>query len=190
MDTSKAIKERRSVQHYKKEVPDQEKIMKIIQAATWAPSAGNEQPWKYIIVTEQEKRKRIAMLCEQEWMSQAPVYIVVCGQTKTLVEHYGEKGYMYNIQSCAAAIQSMLLEAHNLGLATCWVGHMDEVGVASELEIKDAHLQAIVTVGFAAQTKEASRKPLYTSIYFEKWANTERKTDLFPLEETLKRFKK
>jgi len=190
MDTSTTIKDRRSIQQYKKQIPEREKITKIIQAATWAPSAGNEQPWKFIIVTDETKRKKIAALCEQEWMSQAPVHIVVCGQTKTLVEHYGEKGYMYNIQSCAAAIQNLLLEAHNLGLATCWVGHMDEAAINSELEIKDAHLQAIITVGITAQTKEGSRKPLYTTIYFEKWGNTERKTDIFPLEETLKRLKK
>lgn len=190
METSKAIKERRSIQNYKKEVPDQEKIMKIIQAATWAPSAGNEQPWKFIIITDETKRKKIAALCEQEWMSQAPVHIAVCGQTKTLVEHYGEKGYMYNIQSCAAAIQNMLLEAHNLGLATCWVGHYDVAAITCELEIKDAHLQAIITLGYAAQTKDESRKPLYTSVYFEKWENKERKTDIFPVEGTLKRILK
>ncbi len=190
MDVSTCIRERRSLQEYTKKDVTHKDITTILDAAVHAPNAGNTQSWRFVVVKDAKKRKKIAQICEQEWMEKAPVHIVVCGETELLHDHYGERGYMYNMHNCAAAIQNMLLQAHSLGLATCWVGHFDEDAINKLIKVKGAHTQAIITVGYSKEIKEKKRTALYTKVFFEEYGNRYRETDVFPLKEALQRRKK
>ena len=173
MELKDAIMKRRSIKKYLDIAVEQEKLADMIEAATMAPSAGNIQPWAFIIVQDKQKREAIARCClEQLWMVHAPVFIVVCAETKRMKEFYGDKGATcYSRESCAAAIENMLLTATDLGLGTCWVGAFNERIAKRELSIPDdVSTIAIITVGYPDEDpKMPERKRLDAICNFGKW---------------------
>src|SRR3989338_7750896 len=100
MDTIECIKTRRSIRKYTSEAVEWEKVTLCIEAAKSAPSAGNLQNWKFVVVKQDAKRQAIAEAClQQYWMSQAPVHIVVFALPDRAVRFYGVRGErMYTIQ--------------------------------------------------------------------------------------------
>lgn len=176
MDLFSAIKTRKSVRKYlDKKVPN-DMIGAIIEAGTMAPSSGNKQNWKFIIVKDSNTKEEVAKHCkEQYWMTRAAAYIVVCSDDSLIEKFYGERGVnRYSVQNCAAAIQNMLLAANDLGLGACWIGAFDEEEVCNDLDISGgAKPQAIITIGFP--TREIYQKKLKefnSMVYLEKYGNT------------------
>ena len=167
------IKNRRSVRKYKSKPVPNEILTKIMLSASYAPSAGNHQPWEFIIVRNEEKRRLITEACfGQDWMIEAPVFIVACINMRLARAIYGERGErLYGIQAVAAAIENMLIYAESLGLGTCWVGAFSEPKVTALLEtpyyVRPA---AIITLGYPAEKPEAPhREPLSEYVHFEKF---------------------
>ena len=140
------IKSRRSVRLYNSEPIEIEFINQIIESAIWAPSGKNGQPWKFKIVTEQNIIEEIAKLsANSRWIETAPCLIIV----------YLDKGcsyhYIKNVQSCGAAIQNMLLTAHEIGIGSCWIGDLLEKGDAINklFEVDDSlELMGVVSFGY------------------------------------------
>ncbi len=92
-------------------------IDKIIRAAMMAPSAGNQQPWHFIVTRDREKMAKVPEFHPYASMLKiAPVAIVVCGDPNHT------KWPDFWPQDCSAALQNMLLAARDLGLGTVWVG--------------------------------------------------------------------
>lgn len=163
METLNCIATRRSVRKYKDIPLEFEKIGKILDAGRLAPSAGNLQDWKFILITEEETRKKIAEAClKQYWMQDAPVHIVVVSHPKRVARFYGDKGEkIYNLHNAAAAIQNMLLAAIDQGLGCCWVGAFEEGMLRQALSIPDSAMpQAVLTFGYADE--KPPRPPKYT----------------------------
>lgn len=157
MDVLSAIKERRSVRKYLSKPVEFDKITAVVEAATYAPSAGNLQDWHFVIVTEKSLRESIAEHCmEQYWMLKAPVMIVVCNNQERSEIRFGLRGKrLYSVQDAAAATENMLLAAKALGLGTCWVGAFDEEFIIDLLGIPGkARPQAIVTLGYPDEKPE------------------------------------
>ncbi len=175
MDIFKAIFERRSIRHYSEVPVEWDKIVKILESAVRAPSSGNVQNWRFIIVTDKELRKKLSEISlQQYWMQEAPVHIVVCSDNSLIKKLYGIRGEkLYSIQNCAAAIQNMLLTATALGLGTCWVGAFEEEAVARLLGIpSNVRIQAIITIGYPAEKPPKPRIFTLEDIcYFEKYMN-------------------
>ena len=171
MDVFEAIKSRRSVRAFMREDVSQEDIEKLIDAARWAPSAGNIQPWEFIVVRKPEiKRKLSIAALHQTFIEEAPVVIVVCANQMRSGRGYGARGVnLYCLQDTAAAIQNMLLAATALGLATCWVGAFREEEAKRALNIPDGVRPiAIIPVGHPAERPMArSRRPLSEIIHHE-----------------------
>ena len=93
MDLIETIKTRRSIRRYIDKPVEQEKINEILECARFAPSSGNIQNSRLIIVTKEEKRKRIAEAClNQYWIQTAPVLIVICSDTKQIKRNYEKRG--------------------------------------------------------------------------------------------------
>ena len=149
MDVSDCIINRRSIRKYLDlEVP-MEQIGKIIDAGSCAPSSGNLQNWSFIIVKDDDSRFKIADACfQQEWMRKAPVHIIVCSKENIAKQYYGIRGErLYTIQNCAAAIQNMLLMAHNQELGACWIGAFEEDMIKNLLNVpSDVRPQAIINM--------------------------------------------
>ncbi len=175
MDLLECIKGRRSIRRYLDlEVP-KEKIGIIIEAGAMAPSSGNLQNWRFIIVKDKETRKQLADAClQQDWMATAPVHIVICGVSEVAKQFYGLRGErLYTVQNCAAAMQNMLLTAHDLELGACWVGAFEENMVRKAVSIpKNARPQAIITIGIPNEIVPEPKKTDLTHLAFiEKYHN-------------------
>jgi nitroreductase len=173
MNTEECIKTRRSVRKYKDKQVDWDTITHILDAGKFAPSAGNIQNWKFVVVRSEAVIKKLAQASfDQDWMEDAPVHIIVVGEPEKASRFYGARGErLYTIQSCAAAVENMLLVANELGLGSCWVGAFDESKVKRALNMPEGVTpQAIITIGYAAEKPELpARIELEHQVYMDKW---------------------
>jgi len=109
------INSRRSVRQWKNEQVSEEHIQKILEAAMNAPSAGNEQPWYFIVVKDKDLLVKASSInLYGSFVKNAPVAILICADLR--LERF--KGYW--VQDCSAAAQNLLLAAHSLGLGAVW----------------------------------------------------------------------
>lgn len=195
-----AIKTRRSIRRYKTDPISDDKVKMVLEAAHWAPSAANLQPWEFIIIKDQVTREKIQELVEEnriitintkedpwktrfskystEWISEAPVHIVVCANPAMTAPHvFGRETYKY---ATGAAIQNLMLAAHALGLGTCWLSMFNKRKLKTLLKIpKKIDVIAVITIGYPLEIPEipdtvrrhggAPRKNLEEIIYHEKY---------------------
>ena len=173
MDIFDCIRTRRSIRKYKDKQVPWDNIVEILQAGKFAPFAGNIFNCKFIVIKNEDKRKAIAEACAQQyWMQDAPIQIVIVGEPEKSERYYGARGgRLYTIQGCAAAIQSMLLTAHSLGLGSCWVGAFDEEEIRRLCNLPEhVNVQAVVTIGYADEVPEMTPKyRIEHTMFFEKW---------------------
>lgn len=171
MDVFEAIKGRRSVRAFTNEPVSDEEVTQLIDAARWAPSAGNIQPWEFVVVRDTEiKRGLSAAALDQTFIEEASVVIVVCANQMRSGRGYGSRGVnLYCLQDTAAATQNMLLAAQALRLATCWVGAFNEEEARKVLKIPNGiRPVAIIPVGHPAEKPMArSRRPLSDIVHQE-----------------------
>ena len=124
-----------------------------------APSAGNLQSRKFIVLKGSAKKKFQAIMGGRFQLSEEPVLIVVCADRKA-IEKYGERGAeLYMKLDCAAAIMNMMLAAHAHGLGTCWVGSFDEEAVRRELRLaENLRPVSVIPLGFPAEKPEGPKR--------------------------------
>ena len=161
MDVLEAIKERRSTRAYTAKEVSEEDVERLIEAARWAPSAGNIQPWAFVVVKEVETKLKLSYAAlNQTYIQEAPVVIVVCADLIRSSSGYGSRGvHLYSLQDTAAATENILLAAQELGLATCWVGAFREDEVAKAVKApRNLRPVAMVAVGYPAERPVAPRK--------------------------------
>lgn len=170
MDALEAIKGRRSVRAFKNQDVPAEIVEKLIDAARWAPSAGNIQPWEFIIIRKPEIKRRLAEAAlGQIFIEEAPVVIVVCADEDRSSIGYGLRGkFLYCIQDTAAAIQNIHLVAYSHGLGTCWVGAFREEEAREILVIPHGvRPVAIIPVGYPAEfPPPRSRRPISQVVHY------------------------
>lgn len=164
MEFSEVLERRRSVRHFKSKEPVGDHLVRtVLRAGTAAPSAGNIQPWRFIVVRSAEVRTSLAEALGAKWAATAPVMIVVCADPRPCYARYGDRGDgLYAIQDAAAATQNMLLAAVDLGLASCWIGAFDADTVKQVCGIQPAFVPlAILPLGYSAESAgRPSRRPL------------------------------
>ena len=159
----KRISERQSIRRYSDDLLLDSDIEEILNAGFSAPSAGNRQPWRVVLVKRQELKEQLATAAGgQTFLAQAPIVFVVCAVPQESAERYGDRGReLYAIQDTAALVENVLLAAHLLGFGTCWIGAFNEKQVMRLLNIPRAMRPiAIIPVGKAmgkAQPKPARR---------------------------------
>ncbi len=142
MEVLEAIRVRKSIRAYSPNPVPKEKLEKILEAARLAPSAENKQPWYFVIVTDPERRKRIAKSGRfARFLTECPLVIVGCGDRQA-----SPKWYAIDV---AIAMQNMVLAATSEGLGTCWVGSFDEELVKRLLKIPERYnVVALLAVGY------------------------------------------
>ncbi len=160
MEFLETVARRRSVRHFntRLDVSDED-VNALLEAAVTAPTAGNIQPWRFVVLRSQESRDRLAQVVGQKWATAAPVVIVVCVDPRPCSARYGARGEeLYAIQDSSAAVQTILLAAVDRGLASCWVGAFDEDAVREAIGVaRPIRPVAVLPVGYSA---EAAGKPI------------------------------
>lgn len=171
MDVFEAIKGRRSIRAFQNRDVPPETVDRLIDAARWAPSAGNIQPWEFIIVRKPETKRRLAEAAlEQTFIEEAPVVIVVCADENRSSQGYGIRGKtLYCLQDTAAAIQNIHLAAYALGLGSCWVGAFREDEAKKILKTPEGVRPiAIIPVGYPAEKPQPrNRRPINQITHYE-----------------------
>jgi nitroreductase len=162
------IKERRSIRVYKDDDVEDYKLMKVLEAGNWAPSAGNLHSRHFIVIQSQEGKKKLIECVRSSRISKtgkgnlmkAPVFIIICADPKNCkIRYAGRKSLMFSIQDAAAATQNMAIMAHALGLGTCWVGNFDESSIISGFSLrKGLYPVAILALGYPAYSPPPPRK--------------------------------
>ena len=108
---------RRSVRRFTNEPVTAEQLERLLRAAMRAPSAGNEQPWEFVVLETRESLAATrAVHPYAAALDTAPCAVVVCGN----MERETCPGYW--VQDCSAAVENLLLEAVHLGLGAVWMG--------------------------------------------------------------------
>lgn len=167
--TLDAIFSRRSIRRYTSEPVPEEIVTKLLHAAMCAPSARNERPWHFVVMTDREILDEIPKFHPYSQMvKEASVAILVCGDLEL------EKSSGYLAQDCAAATQNILLEAHFLGLGSVWCGvypreeRMD--GFRRLLQLPDHIVPfALVPVGYPAEERPQVERFDPTRIHKNRW---------------------
>jgi nitroreductase len=171
MELIEAIMRRRSIRRYENTPVPIELVKEVLEAATWAPSAKNGQQWRFIVLTGDAKRRLTDLFRVQlddfiakhgkeasgssTWscsvMEEAPVLV--------MVYNTAEMGWDTEVHSVAAAIQNMLLRAHDLGLGSLWIGDIYYALEALEEQLgKPWKLMATVTLGYPAEEGRVPKK--------------------------------
>jgi nitroreductase len=151
MDVLEAIKTRRSVRSYSsRPIPD-DVMERMKQALRYAPSASNFQPWKFILVTDAELRRKVAKAAhDQLFMADAPVTVVGCGLPDRAYKGMGGYGNSADVD-VAIALDHLTLAAVAEGLGTCWIGAFDEQKVKHLLNVPaKVKVVAMTPLGYPA----------------------------------------
>ncbi len=169
MEVLEAIYQRRSIRKYTDRRVPEDTIREILGAAMMAPSAGNAQPWQFIVITERETLVRVKAFNPYAGMAaHAPLAILVCGDLRL------EKFPGYWVQDCAAATQNLLLAALARGLGTVWTGiypmedridHFSRYFALPEQVIP----MALVVVGYPAQKIKGEDRYKPNRVHRERW---------------------
>lgn len=175
MDALECIMTRRSIRKFKNVPIEWYKIGRILECATAAPTAGNLQDFRFMVVTKPEMKKELAMAAlEQTWIATAPFVIVVLSEFVKTKRFYGIRGErLYTVQDSAAAAENILLAAHAMGLGACWVGAFDEDKVSAICSIPDyARPQVIIPIGVPDEEPPVPAKyKLENFVFFHRWAD-------------------
>lgn len=161
---------RRSIRKYENKPVEDEKVQKLLRAAMYAPSAGNERPWHFVLVKKRETLNKIPDFHPYtNMLMEAPLAIVVCGDTSNL-KYDGA----FWVQDVSASIQNILLEAQHLGLGTCWCGVYPREALikgVSELLDLPQHIipVGIVAVGYPAEERKVNERYNEDRVHYEKW---------------------
>jgi len=183
MDALDCIRTRRSIRKYLDKPVEFDKLTLILDAARHAPSVGNLQDYRFILITEKETIQKIAKHCmEQYWIAQAPALIIVCAYDERTELHYGLRGKrLYAIQDSAAAAENILLAANALDLGACWIGIFDEDYLNELLSINEkARPQAIISIGYPDEVPhEKKMEEMETLVFFNTFENKIKNIHMF-----------
>jgi nitroreductase len=169
-----AIKKRKSVNRFDKKKPRWERIIRAIDAARFAPSAGNNFVARFILVQDEKKLKELAEASQQDFVKFAKFIVVVVSNESDLIRDYGERGKRYAAQQAGAAIENFLLALTEQKLATTWIGHLYNDQIKRALSIPDdMTIEAIFPIGLETKIpiKPKRKMDLDDVIYFDKWKN-------------------
>ena len=167
------IMTRTSVRTYTTQKVEEEKIDTLLRAAMAAPSAGNKQPWSFVVIEDRKTLDALPSIVSGAHMAaKAQLAIVVCG---TLIPPTGLLSPEYWIQDCSAATQNILLAAHGMGLGAVWCGAYPENGTGKVEKMskllnlpKDTFALNIIVIGYPDKEPIIKDKWNTSKIFYNK----------------------
>ncbi|HCY76848.1 MAG TPA: nitroreductase family protein [Ignavibacteriales bacterium] len=169
MDIQEALLKRRSIRKYNDQKISKENINKILEAAMYAPSAMNLQPWQFIVIDDKfVLTETITSIPYAEMLKQSASAILVCGDSNI------EKNESWLLQNCSAVIQNILLSAFGLGIGSCWIGihGMPEIvkNIKDQFQLPDNIIPvALISLGYPDETVTAEERFKTEKIHYNKW---------------------
>ncbi|MGB4428427.1 MAG: nitroreductase family protein [Thermacetogeniaceae bacterium] len=169
MDALEAILTRRSIRRYPAEPVAEDLIKKLLEAAMYAPSAHNQQPWQFIVIQDRQLLDKIPEFHPYSSMlKSAPLAILVCGDSSRFKSSY------FWPQDCAAATQNILLAARALGLGTVWMGVYPKEnlmeGLRTLFKIPEEIIPfSLIAVGYPAEEKLKPERFDEQRIHYNGW---------------------
>ena len=148
MDVFEAIKGRRSVRQYTDEPIPTDVLEKLLDAARWAPTASNQQRWRFVAVTSPEKKELFRQFAPGIFDMPA-AFILLCIERASDANELAEKTYLAD---CSVAAQNIMLAAYALGIGTCVAISYAKVAIAEILDIpEDVDPLMVITLGYPAE---------------------------------------
>lgn len=169
MDVSEAIRNRRSVRKYQTRNIENDKLDRVLETGRLAPSARNLQEWRFVVVRDGSRRKRLAEAAKgQTFVGEAPVVIAACATVTDYVMTCGQLTYPIDL---AIAVDHMTLKAVEEGLGTCWIGAFYEEEVKKVLSIPpEVRVVALLAIGYPDESPfPRPRKDMDEIVAFETW---------------------
>jgi len=173
----KILRNRRSIRRYLPTPVDPEKLRACLEAARLAPSAHNAQPWRFVVVDDPELKNRLTsaafsgIYSGSKFAAQAPIIIVLLVKRGLVAHHLGGRlqNVHYHLIDMGIAGEHFVLQAEELGLATCWMGWFNYRRVRKALKIpRKFKVVAMMPVGYAEKrpTREPPRKTFEEVVTF------------------------
>lgn len=150
MDVFECVSTLSSVRSFIDKEVNEDLIMKVLQAGRLAPSAHNDQPWKFILIRDKHRISKLQRYClSGSFVSQSAFCVVIL--TKRSSKWYQVDG--------TRAVQNMVLTAWENGLGSCWIGRIDDKGLSEFLNIpEDWHILTVLPFGYFRRENYFSRK--------------------------------
>ncbi|MCS7124270.1 MAG: nitroreductase family protein [Candidatus Bathyarchaeota archaeon] len=172
MDLFEVIEKRRSIRKFKPDPIPPDDLKKILEAGRLAPSGGNRQPWKFIVVRNAETKKALAITANnQMFIADADTVIVALGDPKALSmkpPYTLSATRVPHKQDPMIAVEHMVLAATALGYGTCWIGAFKEEDVKKILNIpEDLTVVALLPVGVPAENPPPKPRKTFSEIFFQ-----------------------
>ncbi len=169
MDSIDFILTRRSIRNYQNIEISRDLILELIKAAVSAPSAGNQQPWHFIVIDNKKILEKIPDFHPNaKMLKNANKAILVCGDLEK--EKY--KGYW--VLDCSAATQNILLAANTKGLGSCWLGvypREDRIkNIKKMLNIPEKIIPfSIISLGFSDEKGKKLNREVKERVHYNYW---------------------
>jgi nitroreductase len=168
MAVLEAIRKRYSCRAYQDKPIEKEKLNEILEAARLAPSAKNLQDWRFVVVTDKEKKHKLAEAANnQTFIEKAGAIIVACSVSSEVMRC----GQAVGPIDVAIALEHICLQAAQLGLATCWLGSFYPDKVRPIVSIpQDVAIIELMVLGYPSdKQKEPKREPMERIVCYEHW---------------------
>lgn len=169
MNVLAAIQNRRSIRLYSDRPVEEEKLRKILEAGRLAPSAGNMQNWKFIVVRDDELREQLTEAAfGQMFVAQPPIILVMCATDPDSVMKCGQPKSSVDV---SIATSFMILEATEQGLGTCWLGSFQEEMVREILDIPGhVRVVAMTPLGYPGEAPAMRpRRKTDEVVCYDRW---------------------
>jgi len=171
-ETMALLQTRRSIRKYRPTTVPDELLQQVLEAGQWAPSASHRQPWAFVVVRDPEVRRQVAEgaayhFLRWDHIKEAPVLIVLCGDRSSPVY----RRFLH--EDIGLAGGQMMLQAHALGLGTCWIGGLAPKVLAKILNVPQGwEVVGLLTLGFPAQNRRPPRrKPLADIVHYDRFGH-------------------
>ncbi|MGD2295964.1 MAG: nitroreductase family protein [Candidatus Aminicenantes bacterium] len=173
----KLVRNRRSIRRYADSPVEREKILTCLEAARWAPSADNVQPWRFLVIDEPGLKDKFAeevfsgIYSISRFASKAPVLLVLLARLDVVANRIGKQiqGIPYYFIDIGIAGEHIVLQAEELGLGTCWIGWFNTRKARKVLNIPRKYkIVSLLTLGYYEKrpAKEKRRKELSEIVWF------------------------
>ncbi len=199
MSIKDALKQRRSIRKYKPQPVPEALVLEVLEAAGWAPSAHNSQPWRFVILQNVEVKRELSEQMAKAWVNDlkkdgvnveeekvvkrrerfasAPVLILACLTMEGLRKFPDKEKQQCErdlaLESLGAGLENLLLAADAVGLGACWfcAPAFCKDTVRATLKIPDSvEPSAFIALGYPAESPAApSRKPFKEYCYVDEW---------------------